>query len=81
MIKISDFGWAINTPDASQIRRTFCGTLNYLPHEMIKDLGYERIDLWALGVLCCEFFVGEPPFMVKDHGRNWSYRFFMYIYR
>ena len=42
---------------------TFCGTLDYLPPEMVEVRGYdEKVDLWSLGVLCYEFLVGEPPF-------------------
>ena len=44
-----------------------CGTLDYLPPEMLrgggKDNFYsEKVDLWSLGVLAYEFLVGEAPF-------------------
>ncbi|KAJ2983933.1 hypothetical protein NUW58_g6168 [Xylaria curta] len=64
-IKISDFGWSVHAP--GNRRKTYCGTLDYLPPEMIKpgssDNSYdEKVDLWALGVLMYEFLVGEAPF-------------------
>lgn len=40
-----------------------CGTLDYLPPEMVTGREYdERVDFWCLGVLCYEFLVGRPPF-------------------
>lgn len=61
VLKIADFGWSVHTP--SDKRKTFCGTLDYLPPEIVESKMYDKkIDLWCLGVLCYEFCVGRPPF-------------------
>ncbi|WVW84821.1 hypothetical protein I302_106856 [Kwoniella bestiolae CBS 10118] len=63
-LKIADFGWSVHAP--SNRRNTLCGTLDYLPPEMIEGKEHTaQVDLWALGVLCYEFLVGSPPF--EDH--------------
>lgn len=67
-IKISDFGWSVHAP--GKRRTTYCGTLDYLPPEMVAASGGaradgsydEKVDLWSLGVLMYEFLVGEAPF-------------------
>lgn len=49
-------------------RATLCGTLDYLPPEMIEGKMHdEKVDLWSLGVLCYEFLVGKPPFEAEGH--------------
>lgn len=65
-LKIADFGWSVHTP--SSRRSTLCGTLDYLPPEMIEGKTHdEKVDLWSLGVLCYEFLVGHPPFEAKSN--------------
>jgi len=65
-LKIADFGWSVHAP--SSRRKTLCGTLDYLPPEMIEGKEHdEKVDLWSLGVLCYEFLVGEPPFEAEGH--------------
>ncbi len=44
-------------------RKTMCGTLDYLPPEMIEHRSYDsNVDLWSLGVLAFEFLCGHAPF-------------------
>ncbi|KAI0049402.1 kinase-like protein [Auriscalpium vulgare] len=60
-LKIGDFGWSVHAP--GNRRTTLCGTLDYLPPEMVEGKEHnEKVDLWALGVLTYEFIVGSPPF-------------------
>lgn len=60
-LKIADFGWSVHAP--SDRRKTQCGTLDYLPPEIVNYTSYNnKVDLWSLGVLMYELLVGEAPF-------------------
>ena len=60
-LKIADFGWSVHTPSAK--RQTLCGTLDYLPPEMVVGRNHDEfVDHWTVGILCYEFLVGKPPF-------------------
>jgi len=70
-LKIADFGWSVHAP--SSRRGTMCGTLDYLPPEMIDgEYHDEKVDLWALGVLCFEFLEGKPPFETDNHQNTYN---------
>lgn len=64
-LKLCDFGWAVYAP--SSRRKTMCGTLDYLPPEMIHAQNYDHsVDIWAFGILVYELLVGSPPFEHDD---------------
>ena len=70
-IKIADFGWSIHAPEHK--RQTLCGTLDYLPPEMVDDMPHDyRVDIWSLGILCYEFLVGYPPFEAEDNQQTYN---------
>lgn len=64
-LKIADFGWSVHAP--GNRRKTMCGTLDYLPPEIVQEKVYnERVDHWALGILAFEFLNGFPPFEDRE---------------
>ena len=70
-IKLADFGWSAHT--ISNKRKTMCGTLDYLPPEMVSGRPYNNsVDSWCLGVLCYEFLVGKPPFESEDSEKTYE---------
>lgn len=70
-VKLADFGWSAHT--ISNIRKTMCGTLDYLPPEMVEGKSYDAsVDLWCLGILCYEFLVGSPPFESEDSEKTYA---------
>jgi aurora kinase, other len=69
-VKIADFGWSVHAPTSR--RTTLCGTLDYLPPEMVEGREHDATaDVWSLGVLCYEFLVGTPPFEAEGHKQTY----------
>lgn len=66
--KIGDFGWCVELTLEEPERKTFCGTMDYLPPEMLTDEPHDfSVDLWALGVLLFEIILGRAPFEGGSH--------------
>lgn len=64
-VKIADFGWSVHAPTTK--RQTMCGTIDYLPPEMILNQDHDtNADIWCLGVLAYEFLCGHAPFEAPD---------------
>ncbi|KAI5963154.1 IPL1 [Candida pseudojiufengensis] len=86
IVKLSDFGWSVYTKSKQQKfeqqtieendnnkRNTICGTMDYLPPEMIEQKPHDfKVDNWALGVLIYEFLIGKPPF--EENDKNATYK-------
>lgn len=54
-------------------RKTLCGTLDYLPPEMVEGRDHDAaVDVWSLGVLCYEFLFGNPPFEAEGHSETYK---------
>lgn len=62
-----------STSSASSSRRkTLCGTLDYLPPEMVAGEAHDRgVDVWSLGVLAFELLYGAPPFEAQGHSETY----------
>ena len=71
LLKIADFGWSAY--GFSKKRETLCGTLDYIPPEMINGQKHDNnVDIWGIGILLYEFLVGSPPF--EDINRNETFK-------
>ena len=65
-VRLIDFGWSNYLEDCEQ-RKTYCGTAEYMPPEMINKTGHGLgIDIWCLGILLHEMLVGYTPFRSND---------------
>ena len=54
-------------------RVTVCGTLDYLPPEMVEGKTHdETADIWSVGILCYEFLVGRPPFETQSYNKTYD---------
>lgn len=70
-LKIADFGWSVHAP--SSRRETLCGTLDYLPPEMVSGGTHDhKVDLWGIGVLCYECLAGNPPFFSLTYDQTYT---------
>lgn len=70
-VKLADFGWSVHAPSSK--RNTLCGTLDYLPPEMVTGQTYDiYVDHWCLGILCYEFLVGNPPFLSDSQQETYT---------
>lgn len=54
-------------------RMTLCGTLDYLPPEMVSGNSHDKsVDVWSVGVLLYELLVGKPPFEASTYEETYK---------
>lgn len=65
-IKVTDFGLAKEGIRKGVLTKTFCGSIAYLPPEIIKKVGHNKmVDWYLVGVILYELVVGKPPYFSK----------------
>lgn len=62
-VKLTDFGF-VKRLKAWDRTYTLCGTPEYIPPEIILNVGHGRAaDWYTLGIFAYELIMGRPPFM------------------
>ncbi|XP_063705272.1 ribosomal protein S6 kinase alpha-5-like [Culicoides brevitarsis] len=75
-IVITDFGLSKElTPDTNGRAHSFCGTLEYMAPEVVKQNqnGHDiAVDWWSVGVLTYELLTGASPFTIEGERNTQS---------
>ena len=62
MIKLGDFGLAVQLENTGSVRDTVCGTSWYMAPEVYNGATEVKSDVWALGISLIELAEGRNPF-------------------
>ncbi|NXA07269.1 STK36 kinase, partial [Sapayoa aenigma] len=67
VVKLCDFGFARAMSIHTMVLTSIKGTPLYMSPELVEERPYDhRTDLWSVGCILYELFVGTPPFYTKS---------------
>jgi fused-like protein len=66
-VMLCDFGFARAMSQHTTVLTSIKGTPLYMSPELVQEQPYDhRADLWSLGIILFELFVGQPPFYTNN---------------
>ncbi|NXN15144.1 STK36 kinase, partial [Indicator maculatus] len=67
VVKLCDFGFARAMSIHTMVLTSIKGTPLYMPPELVEERPYDHTaDLWSVGCILYELFVGTPPFYTSS---------------
>ncbi|XP_077500042.1 serine/threonine-protein kinase PLK1-like [Amblyomma americanum] len=66
-LKVADFGLAARVNYEGELKKSTCGTPNYVAPEILTNKGHSyEADIWSVGCIMYKLLLGCPPFKASS---------------